>query len=90
MERINEAKLSKEETGAIVDALNDLIHQVHPEEEPIVFHMPDGPEGSGGEITQEYADAWNAIMAAYDNDGTTKLELQQLEQDIASGKIKSI
>ena len=90
MERINEAKFSKEEIGAIVDALNDLIHQVHPEEEPIVIRMPGGQEGSGSEITQEYADAWNAIMAAYDNDSTTKLKLQQLEQDITSGKIKSI
>lgn len=90
MERINEAKLSKEETGAIVDALNDLIHQVHPEEEPITIRMPDGPEGGEEDVTQEYADAWNAIIAAYDNDSTTMSELQQLAQDIASGKRKSL
>lgn len=90
MERINEAKLPKEEQDAIVDAINDLIHQVHPEEKPIIIRLPPGQKGPKKALTQEYVDAWNSIIAAYDNDNTTLLELQQLEQDILSGKIKSL
>lgn len=84
-EKLSEAKLTPEEIDAALDALSDIMGA----------QMNEGDRGDGGNgpsqtLPQEYVEAWNKVIANYDNDNISLSDLQTLANDIMSGKIKEL
>jgi hypothetical protein len=49
-----------------------------------------GVHGDGSVPSQEYADGWNAIMAKFDDPNISEQELNDLINQISSGKLTTI